>query len=152
MDHELIMPVELTEEDLADQIARAVWVALAGLRRAKTVTQDRFEEVRSGIRDHLRRAACGRRSLGTVAIFRFERDPQTMAGEFERNLTRTIAARAPELFPGGAQDTLLVRELPNAIRGVLERYLWIDGADVAPPYAASAQAVTANGNGLRHGA
>ncbi len=126
MQVELILPTEMTLEDIADRLARAAWRVLAGDHREWGGYQGTYVPVCEAIADHLARCRISEQPMGGVRAVRLDGDAPENAGGLEAGLTRAIACRVGELFSDLRAFRLVTHDLPGALHEALRPYAWVD--------------------------
>lgn len=129
MEHEVILPAEVTVSDLIDQMARAVWGVLAADPGTLGLYQGYYVTVCAALESCLQRAIKSEQALGRARSLILEPVGAPPDAGLETVFALAVVGRIREVLDDVRAVHLVTQAIPEAIRQVLEPYVWTVPAD-----------------------
>lgn len=135
MDIELILPTEMSMEDLAVRLAGAAWGVLAGDPREREAYRGSFGQLTDAILERLNEMRTGEQAMGGIRTVHLACEESQSPDALEVGLTSAIAGRLKGLLSDLRAVQLVTHDLPESLGDVLRAYEWIDPVSPVRPMA-----------------
>ena len=123
MEYELILPAHMSLAEVADRVTRAVRDVLASSRDTRDAARA-DGPIAEAVEEYLMNTLRSEVPMGGVRSLRFSGESNGPGEGLEAELTRAIARRVHEVFKDVRAVQLVTHDLPEAIHGALDAYLW----------------------------
>ena len=124
MEHELILPAEVEPDDLVDKMAKAVWDVLAADPSTLGLYQGYYVAVCDALQACLNRSVRSCQRLGRARSLLVSAPDVPDDAGLEIAFSLAVVARIREVLDDVRAVHLVTRAIPDAIREVLEPYVW----------------------------